>query len=152
MLLPRINLLSTTDVATITAPTTSLLVYNTNAGITGIGANGIGYYYWNGTNWVNLIIYGSTNDHDWYKTNTTTAPTSINDSMFHIGFVGIGNNNPLHPLQVNTTVADTVVSITTTTNNPNNKTGIQLNTVNSHLDFHLKINGVNVDIDIRYIF
>jgi hypothetical protein len=54
MLLPRISLLSTTDVATITAPATSLLVYNTNAGITGVGANGIGYYYWNGTSWVKL--------------------------------------------------------------------------------------------------
>ncbi|MBK6275112.1 MAG: hypothetical protein IPF58_10590 [Saprospirales bacterium] len=145
MLLPRINLLSTTDVATITAPTTSLLVYNTNAGISGIGANGVGYYYWNGTNWVNLIIYGSTNDHDWYKTNTTTAPTSMNDSMFHIGFVGIGNNNPLHPLQVNTTVADTVVSISSTTNSINNKTGIQLNMNTSGFPF--EINGVNVDIE-----
>jgi hypothetical protein len=36
--------------------------------------------------------------------------------MFHIGFVGIGNNNPKHPLQVNTSVADTVVSISSATN------------------------------------
>jgi hypothetical protein len=144
MLLPRINLLSTTDVATITAPTTSLLVYNTNAGITGIGANGIGYYYWNGTNWVKLIIFGAANDHDWYKTNTTTAPTSINDSMFHIGFIGIGNNNPKHPLQVNTTVADTVVSITTATNNSNNKTALQINVNSTGNAFDE--NGVNVDI------
>ncbi len=144
MLLPRINLLSTTDVATITTPTISLLVYNTNVGISGIGANGVGYYYWNGTNWVNLIIYGSTNDHDWYKTNTTTAPTSINDTMFHIGFVGIGNNNPKHPLQVNTTVADTVVSITTTTNNSNNKTALQINVNSTGTAF--EENGINVDI------
>jgi hypothetical protein len=144
MLLPRINLLSTTDVATITAPTTSLLVYNTNAGITGIGANGIGYYYWNGTNWVKLIIFGAANDHDWYKTNTTTAPTSINDSMFHIGFVGIGNNYPKHPLQVNTSVVDTVVSITTATNNPNNKTALQV-TVNSSGNAYEE-NGVNIDV------
>ncbi|HUM51103.1 MAG TPA: tail fiber domain-containing protein [Chitinophagales bacterium] len=144
LLLPRVSLLSTTDVATITTPTISLLVYNTNAGISGTGANGVGYYYWNGTNWVNLIIYGSSNDHDWYKTNTTTSPTSINDSMFHLGFVGIGNNNPLHPLQINTSVADTVVSITTTKNDINNRTALQIN-VNTN-GFAYEENGINVDI------
>ena len=34
LLIPRVSLLSTTDVVTIPAPATSLLVYNTNAGMT----------------------------------------------------------------------------------------------------------------------
>lgn len=44
LLIPRVSLTSTTDVATITSPQTSLLVYNLNAGITGTGADGTGFY------------------------------------------------------------------------------------------------------------
>lgn len=51
VLIPRVSLLSTTDVATISSPTTSLLVYNTNASMTN-GA--LGYYYYNGTSWIPL--------------------------------------------------------------------------------------------------
>lgn len=51
LLIPRINLTSTTDVATIPAPAVSLLVYNTNAGMTG---GSIGYWYWNGVTWIKL--------------------------------------------------------------------------------------------------
>lgn len=51
-LIPRISL-TATNIATVTTPTTSELVYNTNT--TG-GANGVtpGFYYWNGTLWTKL--------------------------------------------------------------------------------------------------
>jgi len=49
LLIPRVSLTSTTDAATIATPATSLLVYNTNASITGDYATGIGYYYNSGT-------------------------------------------------------------------------------------------------------
>lgn len=52
LLIPRVALTSTTDVVTIPAPATSLLVYNTNAGMTG-GA--VGFWYWDGTQWVQAI-------------------------------------------------------------------------------------------------
>jgi len=52
LLIPRVALTSTTDVATIPAPATSLLVYNTNAAMTG-GA--LGYWYWDGAAWVQAI-------------------------------------------------------------------------------------------------
>jgi len=52
ILIPRVALLSTTDVVTIPSPAVSLLVYNTNNAMTG-GA--LGYWYWNGTNWVQAI-------------------------------------------------------------------------------------------------
>ena len=52
LLIPRVALTSTTDVITIPAPTTSLLVYNNNAAMTG-GA--LGYWYWDGTAWVQAI-------------------------------------------------------------------------------------------------
>ena len=47
LLIPRVALISTSDVATIASPVTSLLVYNS-----GFLPNG--YYYWNGTLWVLL--------------------------------------------------------------------------------------------------
>jgi hypothetical protein len=46
---PRVSLLSVTDVVTVPSPATGLLVYNTNASIT--GGSGAGYYYFNGTEW-----------------------------------------------------------------------------------------------------
>jgi hypothetical protein len=51
MLIPNVSLQSTTDVTTIASPATSLLVYNTNSSITGTGAGGTGYYYYNGSAW-----------------------------------------------------------------------------------------------------
>lgn len=55
LLIPRVNLSSTTDAATIPSPATSLIVYNSNAGMTG---GGIGFWYWNGTQWVQLAVGG----------------------------------------------------------------------------------------------
>lgn len=52
LLVPRVSLTATTDVTTIPTPATSLLVYNTNAGMTG-GA--VGFWYWNGSVWVQSI-------------------------------------------------------------------------------------------------
>ena len=49
VLIPRVSLISNTDVATIASPATSLLVYNSNASMT--NGNGKGYYYWNGSKW-----------------------------------------------------------------------------------------------------
>jgi hypothetical protein len=39
-------------------------------------------------------------DHDWYKQGTSTAPTSINDSMYHIGNTAIGKNTANYPLDI----------------------------------------------------
>ncbi|MCX7729386.1 MAG: hypothetical protein N2203_07945 [Bacteroidia bacterium] len=50
VLIPRVSLSSITDAVTIPGAANSLLVYNTNAGIT--GGCGTGYYYWNGSQWV----------------------------------------------------------------------------------------------------
>jgi len=62
LLLPRVSLTSTTDAATIVSPATSLLVYNTNAGLTGDNADGVGYYYNAGTSglpsWTKLAPVG----------------------------------------------------------------------------------------------
>jgi len=47
LLIPRVSLLSETDVATIATPQTSLLICNTNTGL----PDGQGYYFWDGTKW-----------------------------------------------------------------------------------------------------
>lgn len=52
LLIPRVSLTSTSDTTTITNPATSLLVYNTNALMT---SGGLGFWYWNGTAWVQAI-------------------------------------------------------------------------------------------------
>ena len=57
ILIPRVSLTSTTDVATITGTeAVSLLVYNTNAGMTG---GSIGFWYWDGSKWVKIITSGN---------------------------------------------------------------------------------------------
>lgn len=50
LLIPRIALIGLADVTTISAPATSLLIYNTAA----TGDITPGYYYWNGTAWTRL--------------------------------------------------------------------------------------------------
>ena len=56
MLIPRVNLLSTSDVLTIASPAPGLLVYNLNGSITGLGAGGQGFYYYAG-HWYKLLAF-----------------------------------------------------------------------------------------------
>jgi len=60
LLIPRVSLNSTTDVTGIAGgvPAQSLLVYNTKAGITGTGAAGMGYYYWDTNIWKKIALMG----------------------------------------------------------------------------------------------
>lgn len=55
VIIPRINLTSATDIATISSPDTSLLIYN--AVTAGSGANKVtpGYYYWCGSKWLRIV-------------------------------------------------------------------------------------------------
>lgn len=62
LLIPRISLANTTDIVTIPNPVTSTLIYNTKAGITGTGALGTGYYYYDGTIWKKLITLHDADD------------------------------------------------------------------------------------------
>jgi hypothetical protein len=43
LLIPRVTLQSTSDIITITTPALSLIVYNSNSGIIGVGAAGTGF-------------------------------------------------------------------------------------------------------------
>lgn len=68
LLIPRVALTSTADVTTIASPVTSLLVYNT-----GFSPNG--YYYWNGSIWVQLAIASNSN---WLLTGNSGTSSATN--------------------------------------------------------------------------
>lgn len=69
LLIPRVALTSTADIATIPTPATSLLVYNT-ANISNVSP---GFYYWNGTVWIRIGLVGD----DWHLSgNTGTNPAN----------------------------------------------------------------------------
>lgn len=91
ILIPNVSIGNVAAAAPVTAPATGLLVYNTNAAIT--GGNGTGFYYWSGTQWLNLIT-ASGGDIDFYEVGTTTAPNNIADDMYTNGRVAIGNPTP----------------------------------------------------------
>ena len=93
LLVPRIDIPNLTAAAPVTTPEVSLLVYNTNT------TTGIGYYYWDGSQWIRLQDQ-SVGDHDWYEVNTTTSPDAISDNIFTLGHVGIGTIAPTTVLNV----------------------------------------------------
>ena len=75
---PNVALISITDAVTITAPATSLLVYNSATAGTGTAAVVPGYYYWNGLKWVRFQNTTSTAQ-DWSLLGNagTTAGTNF---------------------------------------------------------------------------
>lgn len=91
VLVPRVSLanVTTTTLDGTNTAATGLLIWNTNA--TTVGGNGVGFYFFNGTQWI-PITQTTTSDHDWYEVGTTTAPNAITDRMFHTGSVAIGKN------------------------------------------------------------
>lgn len=73
ILISNVVLTDVTVAAPVTAPATGLLVWNTNATVT--GGSGAGYYYWDGTQWVRLMT--SANADDWQLLgNAGTNPTT----------------------------------------------------------------------------
>ncbi|PLW92633.1 MAG: hypothetical protein C0592_09745 [Marinilabiliales bacterium] len=75
VLIPRVALTSILDVATIAAPATSLLVYNTATA--GVSPNNVvpGYYYWDGAKWERFFT-GAQSD-DWRLLgNAGTSPAT----------------------------------------------------------------------------
>jgi len=75
LLIPRVSLVNVTNgTAPIATPATSLLVWNTNASV--VGGNGIGYYYWDGIEWLSLTQLG---DNLGNHNATTTLDLNSND-------------------------------------------------------------------------
>ena len=98
ILIPRISLTNVTETmldGTNTAAT-GLLIFNTNAGVS--GGNGVGYYYFTGTQWERLST--SSNDHDFYEEGTTNVPNDINDDIYTLGKLAIGKNSADYALDI----------------------------------------------------
>jgi hypothetical protein len=88
VLVPRVNLIDVTDATNpVNAPATGLLVWNTNIGVT--GGNGVGFYFYNGVQWM-PIKEAQVDDADFYEVGSTSAPDDINDNMYTLGNIGIG--------------------------------------------------------------
>ena len=85
LLIPRVSLASLSDASTIVLPATSLMVYNTNSGLTG----GIGYYYNSGTNsspsWTKFSTTGAANGSTWGLTGNSGTAAGTN-------FIGTNDN------------------------------------------------------------
>jgi trimeric autotransporter adhesin len=117
VLMPRVALTSTTDVATIVSPATSLMVYNTATASTGATAVTPGYYYFDGTKWISLE---GTNGKNWSLlgnagTNASTNFLGTTDNVDLVfkannfetmrmlasnGNVGIGTQTPVRRLSI----------------------------------------------------
>ncbi len=117
LLIPRVALVNVTNgVTPVNTPLTSVLVYNTNAAVT--GGSGVGFYYWDGTQWTRLN--NGTPSNDWTLLgNAGTNPatnflgTTDNQSfvirtnntervrVLNTGNVGIGTPTPIQNLDVN---------------------------------------------------
>ncbi|MHC1776310.1 MAG: hypothetical protein AB9834_12965 [Lentimicrobium sp.] len=87
LLIPRVALTGTLDVATIASPATSLLIYNTATAGTSPDNVTPGYYYWNGTAWTTLANGPWTvNGNDIYSNITGNAGigTTLPDDKLHL--------------------------------------------------------------------
>ncbi|QIE59707.1 hypothetical protein G5B37_09060 [Rasiella rasia] len=103
VLIPKVSLanVTTTTLDGTNTAAMGLLIYNTNAAVT--GGDGVGYYSFNGTTWEKLITSASSglSDTDFYEEGTTTAPDDINDDIFTFGNVAIGKNTADYTLDLN---------------------------------------------------
>jgi hypothetical protein len=107
LLIPRVSLTDIADVVTIPTPALSLLVYNTNAAIT--GGSGLGYYYFDGTSWIKLID-GSTANTNWSIIGNAATVDGTN-------FIGTTDDVPF-TIRVNNVQAGRI------TNTPTNQTSL----------------------------
>jgi hypothetical protein len=83
ILAPRVFLTNVTIPAPVSAPATGLLIWNTNSAVT--GGSGIGFYYWDVTQWQKL----STGSGGWALTGNSGTNQNVN-------FIGTTDNQPLN--------------------------------------------------------
>ncbi len=137
VLVPRVSLpnVTTTMLDGTNTAATGLLIWNTNAATT--GGNGVGFYFFNGTQWM-PISQTATSDHDIYEVGSTNPPNSITDNKFTEGSLAIGSNTAATGvLDVDNATKTTSVDINNTfatnpigidlnlTSNASGKTGIK---------------------------
>ncbi len=150
VLIPNVSLTTTATVSGIAggAPATSLLVYNTNTGITGTGAAGAGYYYWDGTAslWKKMITANDVTGDNLGNHRATTTLHMANNIIDSISTANIYNQASIHDRTaantnaVNLYKSNGTFGISTTTNGDainitesNNNVGIGTNAPSNKL-------------------
>jgi len=92
LLPPRVALVATNSTTPVTSPATGLLVYNNNTAGAGNTAVSPGYYYWGGTEWLNLL-----NQNTGLTSTTGLTPTTGwrigGNSLVSTGNLGSSSNN-----------------------------------------------------------
>ncbi|MHA7843482.1 MAG: autotransporter outer membrane beta-barrel domain-containing protein [Winogradskyella sp.] len=123
VLVPRVNLIDVADVtAPINTPATGLLVWNTNGAVT--GGSGVGFYFFNGAQWV-ALQQAQVDDADFYEEGTTTAPDDINDDMYTQGNIGIGQVTADYKLDITEDMGLKAVDISVTGDVDGNRIAIE---------------------------
>ncbi len=89
VLVPRVSLTDVTSASPVSSPASGLLVYNTNATVT--GGHGVGFYVWNGSSWIKLV---QDNDGAFIRNQNTTDQTA----NFRITGIGRANTSFQSPI------------------------------------------------------
>tara|TARA_B100000809_G_scaffold71156_2_gene68759 strand:+ start:14993 stop:16681 length:1689 start_codon:yes stop_codon:yes gene_type:complete len=122
LLIPRVNIANLATIAPVTGgATTSLLVYNTNA------ATGLGYYYWDGNDWIQFLSRANVDNGLYYNTGASE--------------IRLGG-----PLVENTTITQSTFSLDVNLNSTGDFT-VQDNGVNM---FQVRDDGVSIFGDDTY--
>ncbi|MFP4663743.1 MAG: hypothetical protein ACLFM1_04895 [Bacteroidales bacterium] len=82
VLIPRVDIANLSSAAPIASPADGLLVYNINT------TTGQGYYYWNGSEWVQLTTFDDERPPKWSGTSSTSS------DIGRTGQVGLGTTSP----------------------------------------------------------
>jgi len=98
LLIPRVDLNSSSDGTTIPSPATGLIVWNTGSG----SLTSAGLYYNSGTsgtpNWVRIVAADV--DKDWFESGTTESPNDISDNIYTQGNISVGDNSPVNAANI----------------------------------------------------
>lgn len=123
ILIPRVSLINVTNaISPINAPANSLIVYNTNAAVT--GGNGVGFYYYSSPQWIsfssassswaltgNSIINPATNFIGTRDAQDFVIKTNNLEALriFANGDIGIGTKTPTTKLHISTVSSGSVL-------------------------------------------
>lgn len=91
---PQVSLSGTSDATTVPSPATGLMVYNTTAAGSGTTAVVAGYYYFNGTQWVQMVSSAAPASGNIYTADgTLTAPRTVSMGTNALNFTGASGIN-----------------------------------------------------------
>src|SRR5690554_3346974 len=100
LLLPRLALTATDNVAPLTAHVAGMTVYNTATNGDDETAVTPGYYYNDGTQWVRIVSSADMKTEPWYNQDTNTEATENTQNIYQMAKVGIGSSAPYSALTI----------------------------------------------------